>query len=84
VWLILESTTPSLIAGPAAASAGWGQAPQGRARLCRPPFPPQLRKRLVIAGYSHRTVTLLYIGLAAVGLLLAALWHAGGLVSDGA
>jgi hypothetical protein len=37
---------------------------------------------LVIVGYSHRTVTLLYIGLAAVGLLLAALWHAGGLVSD--
>ena len=33
-----------------------------------------LYQRLVIAGYSHRTVTLLYIGLAAAGLLLALLW----------
>jgi hypothetical protein len=27
---------------------------------------------------------LLYLGLAAVGLLLTALWYSGGLVSDGA
>ena len=43
-----------------------------------------LRKRPVIAGYRHRTVTRLYIGLAAAGVLLAALWRVGGLVSDGA
>ncbi len=33
-----------------------------------------LYQRLVIAGYSHRTVTLLYIGLAVAGALLALLW----------
>ena len=33
-----------------------------------------LYQRLVIAGYNHRTVTLLYIGLAAVGAILALLW----------
>jgi len=33
-----------------------------------------LYQRLVIAGYSHRTVTLLYTGLALIGVLLADLW----------
>ncbi len=33
-----------------------------------------LYQRLVIAGYRQRTVTLLYIGLAAAGALLARLW----------
>ena len=33
-----------------------------------------LYQRLVIAGYSHRTVTLLYSGLAAAGGVLALLW----------
>ena len=33
-----------------------------------------LYQRLVIAGYSHRTVTLLYMGLAAWGAILAQLW----------
>ena len=33
-----------------------------------------LYQRLVIAGYRHRTVTLLYIGLAAAGTILALLW----------
>jgi hypothetical protein len=33
-----------------------------------------LYQRLVIAEYRHRTVTLLYIGLAAAGALLALLW----------
>ncbi len=33
-----------------------------------------LYQRLVIAGYGHRTVTLLYIGLAAAGAILALLW----------
>lgn len=33
-----------------------------------------LYQRLVIAGYSHRTVTLLYIGLAVAGAILALLW----------
>ncbi|MFZ2517268.1 MAG: hypothetical protein WA089_01065 [Anaerolineae bacterium] len=33
-----------------------------------------LYQRLVIAGYRHRTVTLLYIGLAAAGAILALLW----------
>ena len=37
-----------------------------------------LYQRLVIAGYSHRTVTLLYIGLAAVGAILAWLWTLDG------
>ena len=41
-----------------------------------------LYQRLVIAGYSHRTVTLLYIGLAAAGAILAVLWYSGGAVSD--
>ena len=41
-----------------------------------------LYQRLVIAGYRHRTVTLLYIGLAVVGLLLAVPWYSGGAVSD--
>jgi UDP-N-acetylmuramyl pentapeptide phosphotransferase/UDP-N-acetylglucosamine-1-phosphate transferase len=34
-----------------------------------------LYQRLVIAGYSHRFVTLLYIGLAFVGLVLALIWY---------
>ncbi len=33
-----------------------------------------LYQRLVIAGYSHRAVTLLYMGLAVVGVLLAFSW----------
>ena len=33
-----------------------------------------LYQRLVIAGYSHRAVTLLYVGLALVGVLLALTW----------
>lgn len=33
-----------------------------------------LYQRLVIVGYSHRTVTLLYIGLAAAGVLMALAW----------
>jgi len=33
-----------------------------------------LYQRLVISGYSHRTVTLLYLGLDALGLLLALLY----------
>ena len=33
-----------------------------------------LYQRLVIAGYSQRTVTLLYSGLAVAGALLALLW----------
>ena len=33
-----------------------------------------LYQRLVIAGYSHRAVTLLYAGLALVGVVLAFLW----------
>ncbi|MBK7202993.1 hypothetical protein [Candidatus Amarolinea dominans] len=37
-----------------------------------------LYQRLVIAGYSHRTVTLLYSGLAAAGALLALLWTLDG------
>ena len=48
--------------------------PPPRKRLCRPPLPPLLRKCLVIAGYRHRTVTLLYVGLAATGGILALLW----------
>ena len=34
-----------------------------------------LYQRLVIAGHSHRTVTLLYTGLAVTGLLLALGWY---------
>ena len=37
-----------------------------------------LYQRLVIAGYNHRTVTRLYIGLAAVGAILALLWTRAG------
>ncbi len=33
-----------------------------------------LYQRLVIAGYRQRTVTLLYIGLAAAGAILTRLW----------
>ena len=33
-----------------------------------------LYQRLVIAGYRHRTVTLIYLSLAAVGVLLAVYW----------
>jgi UDP-N-acetylmuramyl pentapeptide phosphotransferase/UDP-N-acetylglucosamine-1-phosphate transferase len=33
-----------------------------------------LYQRLVISGYSHRTVTLLYLGLDALGMLLAVLF----------
>lgn len=41
-----------------------------------------LYQRLVIVGYSHWAVTLLYIGLAAVGLLLTALWYSGSMFGD--
>jgi UDP-N-acetylmuramyl pentapeptide phosphotransferase/UDP-N-acetylglucosamine-1-phosphate transferase len=41
-----------------------------------------LYQRLVIAGYSHRFVTLLYIGLALAGAVLALLWYSGGKASD--
>ena len=54
------------------------------AKTSSPPHRAHLYQRLVIAGYSNRAVTLLYIALAAVDLLLAALWRVGGLVSDGA
>jgi UDP-N-acetylmuramyl pentapeptide phosphotransferase/UDP-N-acetylglucosamine-1-phosphate transferase len=37
-----------------------------------------LYQRLVIAGYSHRFVTLLYIGLAFVGLVLSVFWYQRG------
>jgi len=33
-----------------------------------------LYQRLVVAGYHHRTITLLYVGLAAAGVILALLW----------
>jgi UDP-N-acetylmuramyl pentapeptide phosphotransferase/UDP-N-acetylglucosamine-1-phosphate transferase len=33
-----------------------------------------LYQRLVIAGWSHRTVTLLYLALAGIGAVLASLW----------
>ena len=33
-----------------------------------------LYQRLVIAGYSHRAVTLLYLGLAVLGAGLTVLW----------
>ena len=36
-----------------------------------------LYQRLVIAGYSHRGVTLLYAGLAVAGALLAIIWFIG-------
>jgi len=32
-------------------------------------------QRLVIAGYSHRFVTLVYIALAAIGVIIALLWY---------
>ena len=32
-------------------------------------------QRLVISGYSHRFVTLLYMGLALIGTVIALLWH---------
>jgi UDP-N-acetylmuramyl pentapeptide phosphotransferase/UDP-N-acetylglucosamine-1-phosphate transferase len=41
-----------------------------------------LYQRLVIAGHSHRTVTRLYIGLAATGAMLAARWYSDGSASD--
>ncbi len=41
-----------------------------------------LYQRLVIAGYRHRTVTLLYIGLAAAGAILALLWTLDAAGSD--
>lgn len=43
-----------------------------------------LYQRLVIAGYNHRTVTLLYIGLAATGAILAGLWYSDSSASDSA
>ena len=43
-----------------------------REHLRHPPLPPL--PTLVIAGTSHRMVTLLYIGLAAAGAILALLW----------
>ncbi len=36
-----------------------------------------LYQRLVIAGHSHRTVTLLYAGLALIGVLLSMGWYRG-------
>ena len=36
-----------------------------------------LYQRLVIAGYSHRTVTLLYSGLTLIGVALGMAWFAG-------
>lgn len=36
-----------------------------------------LYQRLVIAGYSHRTVTMLYLALATIGGLLSLAWYAG-------
>ena len=36
-----------------------------------------LYQRLVIVGYSHRSITLLYIGLAALGEILAIFWWFG-------
>ena len=33
-----------------------------------------LYQRLVIVGYSHRSVTLLYIGLSGAGAILALIW----------
>lgn len=41
-----------------------------------------LYQRLVIAGYSHRTVTTLYLALALVGSLLALAWHSGSATSS--
>jgi UDP-N-acetylmuramyl pentapeptide phosphotransferase/UDP-N-acetylglucosamine-1-phosphate transferase len=32
-------------------------------------------QRLVIAGYSHRFVTLIYVGLALMGIVIALLWY---------
>ena len=32
-------------------------------------------QRLVIAGYSHRFVTLVYMGLALIGTVIALLWY---------
>jgi UDP-N-acetylmuramyl pentapeptide phosphotransferase/UDP-N-acetylglucosamine-1-phosphate transferase len=32
-------------------------------------------QRLVIAGYSHRSVTLIYMGLALIGVIIAFLWY---------
>ena len=34
-----------------------------------------LYQRLVIVGFTHRFVTLLYIGLAFVGFVLALVWY---------
>jgi UDP-N-acetylmuramyl pentapeptide phosphotransferase/UDP-N-acetylglucosamine-1-phosphate transferase len=36
-----------------------------------------LYQRLIIAGYSHRFVALLYIGLALAGVILALAWYSG-------
>jgi len=36
-----------------------------------------LYQRLVIAGWRHRTVTLLYLGLALLGVALALAWVGG-------
>ncbi len=41
-----------------------------------------LYQRLVIAGYSHRFVTLLYLWLTLPGAILALLWYVGGRASD--
>jgi len=41
-----------------------------------------LYQRLVIAGLSHRFVTLLYAALATLGLGLARIWLSGGRVAD--
>ena len=39
-------------------------------------------QRLVIAGYSHRFVTLTYMGLAAVGTVIAILWYKGSALNN--
>ena len=41
-----------------------------------------LYQRLVIAGWSHRAVTLLYLGLAVLGAVLAVLWTVAAPGSD--
>lgn len=41
-----------------------------------------LYQRLIMAGYKHPTVALLYTGMGAVGALLAYLWMTGILVSE--
>ena len=46
------------------------------------PVCSHLYQRLVIAGYSHRAVTLLDLGLAVLGAVLAVLWTVAAPGSD--